>query len=161
MKKFSIAVHGGAGDDSEFIQMHQNGYKEGLEDAVNAGYKILKRGGSALDAVEHAVRSLEDNPLFNSGRGSAINNKGEVEMDASVMDGKKNNAGAVSMVRNVKHPVTLARFIMENTSHVFLSGHGALKIAKEEDLELEGDSYFITEHQVVRSIYGGLCILNK
>ncbi|MBZ9728064.1 isoaspartyl peptidase/L-asparaginase [Salegentibacter sp. JZCK2] len=148
MNNISIAVQGGAGEDSEFIKSHQSGYKKGLEDAVNTGYKILKGGGSALDAVENAVRSLEDNPLFNSGRGSALNNKGEVEMDASIMDGKKNNAGAVSMVRNVKNPVTLARFIMENTSHVFLSGAGALEIAKEEDLALEGDSYFITEHQV-------------
>lgn len=152
MKNFSIAVHGGAGDDSEFIQLNQSGYKAGLEDAVNTGYKILKRGGSALDAVENAVRSLEDNPLFNSARGSALNNKGEVEMDASIMDGGKNSAGAVSIVRNVKNPVTLARFIMENTSHVFLSGHGALEIAKENNLELEVDSYFITEHQVEEHI---------
>lgn len=148
MKNISIAVHGGAGEDSEFIRSHQSGYKTGLEEAVNAGYKILKGGGSAADAVENAVRFLEDNPLFNSGRGSALNNMGEIEMDASIMDGRKMNAGAVSMVRNVKNPVTLARFIMENTSHVFLSGQGALEIAKEEDLELEVDSYFITDQQV-------------
>ena len=152
MKNFSIAVHGGAGEDSEFIQAHQSGYKKGLEDAVKVGYKILKAGGSALDAVENAVRSLEDNPLFNAGRGSALNNKGEVEMDASIMDGKKNSAGAISMVRNVKNPVSLARFIMENTAHVFLSGAGALEIAKDEDLALEVDSYFITEHQVAEFI---------
>lgn len=148
MKNISIAVHGGAGEDSEFIHLHQLDYKAGLVDAVNTGYKILKQGGSALDAVENAVRLLEDNPLFNSARGSALNNKGEVEMDASIMDGRKNNAGAVSIVRNVKNPVTLARFVMENTSHVFLSGHGAFEIAKENNLELEVDSYFITEHQV-------------
>lgn len=148
MKNFVIAVHGGAGEDSEFIQSHQSGYKTGLENAISTGYKILKQGGSALDAVENAVRLLEDNPLFNSGRGSALNNKGEVEMDASIMDGRKISAGAVSVVRNVKNPITLARFIMENTSHVFLSGQGALEIAKEKQLELEVDSYFITEHQV-------------
>lgn len=146
MKNFVIAVHGGAGEDSEFIQSHQSGYKTGLENAISTGYKILKQGGSALDAVENAVRLLEDNPLFNSGRGSALNNKGEVEMDASIMDGRK--ISAVSVVRNVKNPITLARFIMENTSHVFLSGQGALEIAKEKQLELEVDSYFITEHQV-------------
>lgn len=84
MKIFSIAVHGGAGDDSEFIQLHTSGYKTGLEDAVSAGYKILKRGGSALDAVENAVRSLKDNPLFKSCRRSALNNRGEVEMDAFI-----------------------------------------------------------------------------
>ena len=148
MKNFVIAVHGGAGEDSEFIQSHQSCYKTGLENAVSSGYKILKQGGSALDAVENAVRLLEDNPLFNSGRGSALNNKGEVEMDASIMDGRKNSAGAVSVVRNVKNPITLARFIMENTAHVFLSGQGALEIAKENSLEVEVDSYFITEHQV-------------
>lgn len=148
MKNISIAVHGGAGEDSEFIHLHQLAYKVGLVDAVNTGYKILEQGGCALDAVENAVRLLEDNPIFNSGRGSALNNKGEVEMDASIMDGRNNSAGAVSIVRNVKNPVTLARFIMENTSHVFLSGHGALEIAKENNLVLEVDSYFITEHQI-------------
>lgn len=111
MNNFSIAVHGGAGEDSEFIHLHQVGYKTGLENAVGAGYKILKQGGSALDAVENVVRLLEDNPLFNAGWGSALNNKGEVEMDASIMDGSENSAGAVSLVRNVKNPITLARFI--------------------------------------------------
>ncbi|MCO5252329.1 MAG: isoaspartyl peptidase/L-asparaginase [Candidatus Kapabacteria bacterium] len=148
MKNIAIAVHGGAGQDSEFIQLNQIAYKAGLVDAVNTGYKILKQGGSALDAVEHAVRFLEDNTLFNSGRGSALNTKGEVEMDASIMDGSSNSAGAVSIVRNVKNPVTLARFIMDNSSHVFISGQGALEIAKENNLELEVDSYFITEHRV-------------
>ncbi len=104
MENFSIGVHGGAGDDSEFIHLNHSGYKMGLEYAVGVGYKILKHGGSALDAVENAVRLLEDNPLFNAGRGSALNNMGEVEMDASIMDGRKNSAGAVSIVRNVKTP---------------------------------------------------------
>lgn len=148
MKNISIAVHGGAGEDSDFIHWNHLGYKSGLVEAINTGYNILKHGGSALDAVENAVRLLEDNPLFNSARGSALNNRGEVEMDASIMDGRKNDAGAVSIVRNVKNPVTLARFIMENTPHVFLSGHGALEIARENNLELEVDSYFVTEHQV-------------
>jgi L-asparaginase / beta-aspartyl-peptidase len=148
MKNIAIAVHGGAGQDSEFIRLNQIAYKAGLVEAVNTGYKILKQDGSALDAVEQAVRLMEDNPIFNSARGSALNTKGEVEMDASIMDGKEHNAGAVSIVRNVKNPVTLARFIMENTSHVFISGQGALEIAKENNLELEVDSYFITEHRV-------------
>ncbi|PKL85847.1 MAG: isoaspartyl peptidase/L-asparaginase [Ignavibacteriae bacterium HGW-Ignavibacteriae-1] len=148
MKNIAIAVHGGAGQDSEFIRMNQIAYKAGLVKAVNTGYETLKQGGSALDAVENAVRLMEDNPIFNSARGSALNAKGEVEMDASIMDGSKHSAGAVSIVRNVKNPVTLARFIMENTSHVFISGYGALEIAKENNLELEVDSYFITEHRV-------------
>ena len=148
MKNFSIGIHGGAGEDSEFIRSHQTEYKAGLEAAINVGYKILRQGGSALDAVENTVRLLEDNPLFNSGRGSALNINGEVEMDASIMDGSNTKAGAVSIVRNVKNPITLARFIMENTDHVLLSGSGAYDIAKENDLELEVDSYFIAEHQV-------------
>jgi beta-aspartyl-peptidase (threonine type) len=140
-------VHGGAGPDSDYIKQNRTGYEEGLKKALTEGYKILEKGGSALDAVEIAVRHLEDNYLFNAGRGSALNNKGEVEMDASVMDGKSIKAGAVSMVQNVKNPVSLARYIMENTNHVMLSGNGALEFAKNESIELEADSYFITEHQ--------------
>lgn len=90
---------------------------------------------------------LEDNPLFNAGRGSALNCKGEVEMDASIMNGKNLKAGAVSMVRNVKNPVSLARIIMNKTKHVLLSGYGALEIAKNEGIHFETDSYFVTEYQ--------------
>ncbi len=152
MRNISIAVQGGAGGDSEFIQLHQSDIKAALKAAVSAGYKILQRGGNSLDAVEKVVCLMEDNLLFNAGRGSVLNNKGEVEMDAAIMDGRKNSAGAVALVRNIKNPITLARFIMENTPHVFLSGQGALEIAKQTDLELEVDAYFITEHQVNRYI---------
>jgi len=147
MKQIGIVVHGGAGTDSEHIKKNIKEYEDGLREAIEEGYKILERGGKAVDAVEAAVRKLEDNPLFNSGRGSAVNNKGEVEMDASIMDGKTLKAGAVCMVKNVKNPVTLARYIMDHTSHVLLSDHGALEFAKDQDLELEPDSYFVTEHQ--------------
>src|SRR3954468_2152997 len=98
--KIAIAIHGGAGEDSDFIKQNKTGYEEGLIAAVKTGYHVLKNGGSALDAVEHAVKSLEDNPLFNAGRGSALNNEGEVEMDAAIMDGSTLKAGAVAMVRN-------------------------------------------------------------
>ncbi|MFN3756450.1 MAG: isoaspartyl peptidase/L-asparaginase family protein [Flavobacterium sp.] len=148
MKKISLAVHGGAGDDSEYIQMHQTAIKKGLEDALQVGYELLEQGGTALDAVEMAVRSLEDNPHFNAGRGSELNNKGEVEMDASIMEGKTNGAGAVSIVRNVKNPISLARYIMEHTSHVFLSGEGALEITKDKNIQLEPDTYFFTQRQL-------------
>ncbi len=144
----SIAVHGGAGPDSEFIRSNQLGYTSGLEAALNVGHEILKRGGTALDAVEQTVRALENNPLFNAGRGAALTIKGDVEMDASIMDGSTLRAGAVSIVRNVKNPITLARSIMENTSHVFMSGDGAREFAKEHQLNLEPYSYFITEHRV-------------
>ncbi len=144
----SIAVHGGAGPDSEFIQRNQLGYTSSLAFALNAGYDILKRGGTALDAVEQTVRLMEDNPLFNAGRGAALTIKGDVEMDASIMDGSTLRAGAVSIVRNVKNPITLARTIMDRTSHVYLSGDGAREFAKDHSLELESDDYFITEHRV-------------
>jgi L-asparaginase / beta-aspartyl-peptidase len=147
MDNIAIAVHGGAGADSQFLHQFKTAHEEGLNDAIMRGYKVLEDGGPALNAVEEAVRSLEDNHLFNAGRGSALNNKGEVEMDASIMDGSNLKSGGVSMVSNVKNPVTLARFIMKNTNHVLLSGDGALDFAKNEDIELEPLSYFITDHQ--------------
>ncbi len=145
--KIAIAVHGGAGENSLFLQKNGQETENGLAEACQSGYRILQRGGTALDAVEEAVRFLEDNPLFNAGRGSALNAKGEVEMDASIMDGRSLKAGAVSMVRNVKNPVTLARVIMNETSHVLLSGYGAFDFAQQEGLCLRPDSYFITNNQ--------------
>jgi beta-aspartyl-peptidase (threonine type) len=147
MNKIAMAVHGGAGPDDEFIKENIPGYEDGLKEALTAGYKILEKGGSALDAVEASVQSLEDNYLFNSGRGSALNIRGEVEMDSSIMDGKTMKAGAVSMVKNVKNPITLAKYIMNHTNHVMLSDHGALEVAKDEKIQLEPDSYFVTNHQ--------------
>src|SRR5688572_31459430 len=104
MQKIAIAVHGGAGPDSDYIKQNKEGYKKGLEEAVRAGYKILEEGGSAMDAVEAAVNHLEDNALFNAGRGSSLNERAEVEMDASIMSGKDRKCGAVSIVKNVKNP---------------------------------------------------------
>ncbi|MGL6036258.1 MAG: isoaspartyl peptidase/L-asparaginase, partial [Legionella sp.] len=144
MSKFAIAVHGGASGSSPFIRKNAKGIEEGLKEATVAGNHILKKGGSALDAVETAVQLLEDNPLFNAGRGSALNCRGEVEMDASIMNGKNLKAGAVSMVRRVKNPISLARLVMNKTQHVFLSGYGALEIAENEGIDLEPESYFIT-----------------
>ena len=147
MTKIAIAVHGGAGSHSPFLKKNWKASEDGLAEATVAGYKILKEGGSAVDAVECSIKILEDNPLFNAGRGSALNCEGEIEMDASIMNGKNLKAGAVSMVRSVKNPITLARIIMNKTKHVFLSGYGALDVAKNEGLYLETESYFITEHQ--------------
>jgi beta-aspartyl-peptidase (threonine type) len=147
MQKIAMAVHGGAGPDSDYIKQNKAGYEEGLKKALSKGYKLLESRGSAVDAVETAVRHLEDNYLFNAGRGSALNNKGEVKMDASIMDGEKIKAGAVSGVKQVKNPIVLARYIMENTNYVLLSGNGALELAEKINIELEADSYFITAHQ--------------
>lgn len=146
MGKLAIAVHGGAGPDSEFIKKHIKEYKRGLKDALTIGYRILEDGGTALDAVEATVKSFEDNPLFNAGRGSALNEKAEVEMDASIMNGKDMKCGAVSILKNVKNPITLARAIMEKTSHIYLADMGALEFAQKVGLEVMPEAYFITDH---------------
>ncbi|ARB93635.1 isoaspartyl peptidase/L-asparaginase family protein [Legionella longbeachae] len=147
MNKIAIAVHGGASENYPFLQKYQKDVERGLIDALEKGYALLNQGGMALDAVEEAVKTLENNSLFNAGKGSALNCHGEVEMDASIMSGTNLQAGAVSMVRTVKNPIHLARIVMEHTHHVFLSGYGALEIAKKYNLELESESYFITPHQ--------------
>ncbi|MCP0912981.1 MULTISPECIES: isoaspartyl peptidase/L-asparaginase family protein [Legionella] len=146
MSKIAFAVHGGASNSYPFLKKNLKEYEEGLAEAAQAGYKILRRGGSALNAVEEGVKVLEDNPIFNAGRGSALNCQGEIEMDASIMDGKTLKAGAVSMVRSVKNPISLARIITYKTKHVFLSGYGALEVARNEGIYLEADSYFYTDH---------------
>jgi beta-aspartyl-peptidase (threonine type) len=146
MSKIAIVVHGGAGPDSEFIQKNSDAYKKGIKEAVDAGYSILEEGGSALDAVEAAVNYLENNPLFNAGRGSALNEKAEVEMEASIMNGKDLKSGAVSMVKLVKNPVTLARAVMEKTSHIYLGDKGALEFAQKVGLKVMPEAYFITDH---------------
>ncbi|MBA2657199.1 MAG: isoaspartyl peptidase/L-asparaginase [Tatlockia sp.] len=148
MPKIAFAVHGGAGHLTSFLKENYKASEEGLAEAAEEGYRILQKGGSALDAVELGVKILEDNPLFNAGRGSSLNCRGEIEMDASIMNGKNLKAGCVSMVRSVKNPISLARIIMNKTKHVLLSGYGALEVAKNEGIYLETDSYFITEHQL-------------
>jgi beta-aspartyl-peptidase (threonine type) len=147
MKKIAIAVHGGAGPDSEFIRKYEKELKEGLQRAIRAGYDILKKKGTAIEAVEAAVNEMENNWLFNAGRGSAINAKGEVEMCASIMDGRTLNSGAVAIVKNVKNPVSLAKAIMTNTDYIYLGGEGALDYAKKINIELAPSSYFVTPHQ--------------
>lgn len=146
MEKYAIAIHGGAGPDSEYIKQHKKEYKQGLEEAVQAGYKILQAGGTAVDAVEAAVRSMEDNPFFNAGKGGAINAKGEIELCASIISGKDQKSGAVAIVKNVKNPISLARSIMEKTEHIYLGSYGALDYAQKTGIELKPDSYFVTEH---------------
>lgn len=148
MNKIAIAIHGGAGQNSEFIEANYDGYLEGLKAAVEQGHELLTKGASALDVVEATVRILEDNPLFNAGRGSALNTEGKVEMDAAIMDGKTLAAGAVSMVTQVKNPISLARKVLSNTKHVHIAGYGALKLAELNALELMPEDYFIVERQI-------------
>lgn len=147
--KFSIAIHGGAGTilRSTMTPELQQQYEAGLQNALDAGYGILSRGGSSLDAVEAAVASLEDFPLFNAGKGAVFNNVGGHEMDACIMYGKSLEAGAVCGVSNVKNPVRLARAIMERSEHVLLCGKGAEQFAKKNGIDFEEDAYFYTEQR--------------
>jgi L-asparaginase / beta-aspartyl-peptidase len=146
---FSIAIHGGAGTilRSTMTPAMQLQYETGLQQALDAGYKILEAGGCSIDAVEGAVTILEDFPLFNAGRGSVFNNSGGHEMDASIMSGKGLEAGAVCGVSNIKNPVKLARIIMEQSEHVLLSGKGAEQFAKLHHLAFEDDAYFYMEQR--------------
>ena len=126
-KPYAIAIHGGAGTilRTDLTAEKEKAYKEALTSAVEAGARILRTGGAALDAVEAAVRSLEDCPLYNAGRGSVFTAEGTHEMDASIMDGRNLETGAVGMVKGVRNPITLARKVMEESRHVLLCGAGA------------------------------------
>ncbi|KAJ1646276.1 hypothetical protein J3B02_002237 [Coemansia erecta] len=121
--------------------------RNGLFNATKAGYKVLSSGGSALDAVEAAVRSLEDNPLFNAGKGAVFNIDGANQLEASIMNGQDGSAGAATLLTTVKNPVTLARKVMESNRHVFMCGPGAEFYAKNQGLDIVDTSYFWTKHR--------------
>ncbi|MBS1569854.1 MAG: isoaspartyl peptidase/L-asparaginase [Bacteroidetes bacterium] len=143
----AIAVHGGAGtiDPTAMTVEKEAAYKSALSMAVRRGHGVLAEGGSSMDAVEAAVRVLEDSPLFNAGRGSVFTAGGTHEMDAAVMQGSDLRAGAVAGVQNVKNPVRLARTVMEKSGHVLISGRGAFEFAHRNKLELEDDAYFFDQ----------------
>jgi len=142
-----MAIHGGAGTLVKGLMTAQleDTYKAALETALNAGYAILETGGTALDAVERAVKLLEDTPLFNAGKGSVFTAEGTHEMDAAIMDGSNLKAGAVSLVTGIKNPVALARDIMDHSYHVFLAGEGAMTFAKSRGHEILEPNYFYDE----------------
>jgi beta-aspartyl-peptidase (threonine type) len=146
---FSIAIHGGAGamPRSTLSAGRERQYRDGLAAALDAGYTTLEKNGSSLDAVTTAVRTLEDNPLFNAGRGAALTRDGAAELDAAVMDGRQQRAGAVAAVRHIRNPVELARRVMEKSRHVLLVGAGAEELALEEGLALVPNAYFRTEER--------------
>jgi beta-aspartyl-peptidase (threonine type) len=147
MKTFSIAIHGGAGTLVKGMMTPdlEAKYKSALGLALNEGYKVLENDGNAVDAIAMAVSFLEDSPLFNAGKGSVFTSAGTHEMDASIMDGKTLEAGAVSLVTGIKNPVSLAKDVMMKSEHVFLAGEGAMQFAKELDYKLEEASYFHDE----------------
>lgn len=144
MRPIAIAIHGGAGTiaRSEMSAAREKSYREALEHALRVSHAILSGGGHALDAVEAAVRALEDSPHFNAGRGSVFNADGMHEMDASIMCGSTLRAGAVASVQNVKNPVTLSRRVMDHSPHVLISGMGAFEFAHKQKVPLEDDQYF-------------------
>ena len=149
MQPFSIVIHGGAGTilKEDMTPDLEKAYLQGLQDAVNAGYAVLEEGGSAVNAAKAAIVILEDNLLFNAGRGSVFTKKGVQEMDAAIMDGKNLAAGAVAGIRNVRNPIELAAEVMLNSNHVFLSGKGANDFAIKQGVKLEPDEYFFSQLQ--------------
>lgn len=148
MGGWAIAVHGGAGVDPNLPSERQDQAKQLLARCLNLGISALRSSLSAVDVVELVVRELESDPLFNSGRGSALTEKGTVEMEASIMDGTGRRCGAVSGVTTVKNPISLARLVMDRSPHSYLAFSGAEEFAKQQGLELVDNDYFITEDNV-------------
>ena len=144
MSKFTIAIHGGAGTISKksMTPEKEAAYLKELNEAIDAGYRILEKNGDALDAVKAAVIELENNILFNAGRGSVFTNTGTHEMDASIMDGRDLSAGAIAAVKNIRNPIDLAYTVMKKSEHVFLIGNGAEEFARLNGLAFEPDEYF-------------------
>ena len=146
--KWAIVVHGGAGSGRTLPPEDIAARKAAMRKAIMAGREILAEGGAAIDAVQQVIQILEDDPLFNAGRGAVLNSQGGHELDASIMDGRTKQCGAVAGVTTVKNPILLARRVMTETRHVLLGGRGAEQFAKEQAVELVENSYFRTEAAV-------------
>lgn len=149
MPPISLALHGGAGTIARHLLTPdaELQYRQALQQALLAGYELLRQGASALDAVEHTVIQLEDCHLFNAGRGAVFTHEGHHEMDASVMVGHTRQAGAVTGVRAVQNPIRAARLVMEKSEHVLLAWPGAEEFARQQGLPLQPPTYFFTEHR--------------
>ncbi|HXB35369.1 MAG TPA: isoaspartyl peptidase/L-asparaginase [Puia sp.] len=147
MPRFTLAVHGGAGTilKEDMTPELEVAYLTGMQEALRAGFAVLEQGGSAVNAIKATIVMLEDNILFNAGRGSVFTKKGVQEMDAAIMDGSTLEAGAVTGVRNVRNPIELATEVMQNSNHVFLSGKGASDFAIKQGIKLEPDEYFFSQ----------------
>ncbi|MGD1841175.1 MAG: isoaspartyl peptidase/L-asparaginase family protein [Thermonemataceae bacterium] len=147
---FGIVIHGGAGTilKKNMTPEKEKAYKAKLEEAIREGHTILKEGGSSVEAIEATLNILEDSPLFNAGKGAVFTAEGKNELDASIMEGKTLQVGAVAGVTTVKNPISLARKVMENSPHVLLAREGAEQFAKEQGLTLVAPSYFHTEQRM-------------
>lgn len=146
---YTIVIHGGAGNmDPNMPQAMKNQYLETLDSALTIGTLVLENGGNAMDAVEMVINYFEDCPLYNAGKGAVLTFKGDIELDASIMDGLNLMAGAVAGVTKVRHPISAARKVMEASPHVMLSGRGANEFAKEQGLEMVKNKYFRTDKRL-------------
>ena len=148
-QKIALAVHGGAGTilKSTMTADLEKAYKAALEESLAKGYEILRNGGSSLDAVEIAVKVLEDCPLYNAGRGAVFTADGRNELDASIMYGKDLSAGAIAEVTNIKNPISAARAVMEKSEHVLLVGRGAEAFSEMYGLEMVAPDYYFTKER--------------
>ncbi|MGC1306184.1 MAG: isoaspartyl peptidase/L-asparaginase family protein [Phormidesmis sp.] len=146
---YSLVIHGGAGalEDLKY-EASESDFKTGILQILEQGRQRLENGDAALDVVEYCVNLLENNPLYNAGKGSVLNENGQVEMDAALMNGSDLRAGAVTCVKNIKNPISLARQVLEQGDHVMLAGAGALEFAKFRQVEICPDDYFITEARI-------------
>ena len=145
---YALVIHGGAGWFSDMSAEEVEGIKNGLKEALDIGYEILESGGSSTDAVVEAIVVLEDNELFNAGKGAVYTSELKQELDASIMVGRNNDAGAVASVTNVKNPIRLARYVMEETKHVMFSSKGAERVAKDAGLEIVYPNYFYQKNRL-------------
>ncbi len=145
--EYALVIHGGAGyaTPEKLGPGGEKAYEMALDSALHIGIEVLKSGASSLDAVENVIVYLENNPLFNAGKGAVYTSEGKVELDASIMNGADLNAGAITGIEHVKNPIKAARAVMENSVHVMFSGHGATEFAKTQDLEIVDQDYFLTE----------------
>jgi L-asparaginase / beta-aspartyl-peptidase len=147
--QFMFVIHGGAGaiERSKMTPELEREYRAKLTEALAAGYRILNNNGSSLDAVEAALRIMEDSPLFNAGKGAVFTSAGTNELDASIMDGRTMSAGAVAGVKHIKNPISLARLVMERSPHVMMVGAGAEAFARQQGIAFVPQSYFFTERR--------------
>jgi beta-aspartyl-peptidase (threonine type) len=147
--EYALVIHGGAGNMNfqNLPEEPQKMFKQALDSALQMGLAVLQEGGASIDAVETVIRYMEDNPLFNAGRGAVFTSEGKNELDASIMTGQDLNAGAVASLTNVKHPISAARAVMEQSEHVMLAGRGASVFAEQVGLEIVDPSWFFTENR--------------